>query len=109
GGDDLLIGGLTNDILRGEDGNDTLTGGAGADTFVFGFGDLGADVITDFQNGIDLLDVSAFNFGAADLQNVINNAQQIGGSALLTFASNNTVLLEGVQTNVLDTTDFVVV
>ncbi len=108
-GNDLLIGGLTNDILVGGSGNDTLTGGEGADTFVFSSFDLGADVITDFQNGLDLIDVSAFNFGAAALQNVINNAQQIGGNVLLTFAPNNSVLLEGIQTNILDTTDFVVV
>ena len=69
--------------------------------------DLGADIITDFQDGIDLLDVSAFNFGVTDLQSIIAGAQQIGNDTLLTFASNNTALLEGVQTGVIDTSDFV--
>ena len=108
-GDDRLIGGRESDILVGGKGNDTLTGGVSqtSDTFVFAPVSLGADVITDFQDGLDLLDVSAFSFGSADLQTVIDGAQQIGGDTLLTFAPQNTVLLENVQANVLDSTDFI--
>lgn len=107
-GNDVLTGGRGNDTLEGGGGNDTLTGGRGSDTFIFNPTELGADVITDFHNGFDQLDVSAYNYGAAELQSVIDGAQQIGGNALLTFADNNTALLEGVRTNVLDTSDFVI-
>ena len=106
-GDDLLIGGRTGDVLVGGAGNDTLTGGSGADVFVFAPTDLGADVVTDFQNGLDQLDVSAFNFGAADLQTVIDGAQQLGSDTLLTFAQDNTGLLQNTQVGAIEVTDFV--
>lgn len=107
GGDDLLIGGREEDVLAGGFGSDTLTGGQGADSFVFSPAELGADVITDFEDGTDLLDVSAFSFGVSALQSVIDGAQQIGSDALLTFSPDNSVLLQGVQTGVVDTTDFI--
>jgi len=66
GGTDALDGGAGNDTLIGGGGADTLTGGAGADVFQFGANDhspagLGRDVITDFQTGSDLIDLSALN------------------------------------------------
>jgi serralysin len=63
-GDDTLTGAGGNDTLRGGAGNDTLTGGAGADTFVFAAGD-DADIITDFETGIDTLDLTSFGFDSA--------------------------------------------
>ena len=39
--------------------NDTLTGGTGIDIFEFG-SDNGDDVVTDFTNGEELIDLSAF-------------------------------------------------
>ena len=61
-GNDTLIGGAGNDRLMGYTGADILTGGADRDTFVFfsandskpGAGSF--DVITDFQQGTDVLD-----------------------------------------------------
>ncbi|SFK09497.1 type I secretion C-terminal target domain (VC_A0849 subclass), partial [Stutzerimonas kunmingensis] len=58
GGSDILNGGAGNDILYGQGGNDILVGGAGddilyggtgADTFVWSSGDVGNDVIKDFN------------------------------------------------------------
>ncbi|MHA6639898.1 Ig-like domain-containing protein, partial [Stutzerimonas frequens] len=58
GGNDILDGGAGNDILYGQGGNDILVGGAGddilyggtgADTFVWNSGDVGNDVIKDFN------------------------------------------------------------
>lgn len=72
GGDDVISGGEGNDVLNGGDGNDrligsagidTMTGGAGADRFVFlstsdsPISDT-ADLITDFEHGIDKIDLS---------------------------------------------------
>ncbi len=51
-GRDTLDGGFSNDTLTGGMGQDVLTGGAGADLFVFGKGS-GADVIADFEVGVD--------------------------------------------------------
>lgn len=64
GGANTLDGGAGDDVLTGRGGADTLTGGTGADTFVFAVGDSTAaarDVITDFQSGVDRLDLSGTN------------------------------------------------
>ncbi|WP_019024344.1 retention module-containing protein [Thioalkalivibrio sp. ALJ20] len=62
-GDDLLDGGAGDDMLIGGGGNNTLTGGDGNDTFIWigGYqGDAGSpteDVVTDFSNGDNVLDL----------------------------------------------------
>lgn len=72
-GDDALDGGSGNDVLRGDAGDDTLTGGtgrddlfggAGSDQFVYAsVADMQSgpdrDRIQDFQDGLDLIDLSA--------------------------------------------------
>jgi Ca2+-binding RTX toxin-like protein len=56
---DFLYGGLGDDILVGGAETDTLTGGGGADTFKITTDDFGStETITDFENGIDVLDIS---------------------------------------------------
>lgn len=72
GGDDIARGGWGDDTLDGGDGNDRLIGGFGADTFVFG-ADSGSDSITDFDPGLDRIDLSDFSFDIYAL------AQQLGG------------------------------
>jgi len=62
-GADVLKGGSGNDLLYGHEGKDVLTGGAGADKFVFtkvADSVVGKyrDVITDFQQGQDKIDLS---------------------------------------------------
>jgi Ca2+-binding RTX toxin-like protein len=73
GGADRLLGREDNDVLKGGAGADTIEGGASADTMTGGAGadvfyynalpDSGTtaatrDVITDFQHGIDKIDLS---------------------------------------------------
>jgi Ca2+-binding RTX toxin-like protein len=59
GGADILIGGGGDDSLRGGTGSDRLTGGAGSDSFIFD--DAGSrDMVTDFQHGIDKIDLGWF-------------------------------------------------
>lgn len=60
-GDDVMDGRGGNDILVSTGGNDTMTGGDGADQFVFN-PTGGTVTITDFEDGVDVLDVSAFGF-----------------------------------------------
>ncbi len=76
-GDDSLTGSQGDDLLLAGDGNDTLNGGAGADILVDGAGNdtliggAGADIFTlspdgqddsisDFQRGVDALDLSFY-------------------------------------------------
>lgn len=74
--DNILNGGAGNDEIRGGAGRDIIIGGSGydtltgdetgtrmADTFVFGPHEGGA-YITDFQRGLDKIDVTAFGPGA---------------------------------------------
>lgn len=59
GGNDTLSGGTGHDILFDGHGSDRMTGREGADLFVLA-ADGQADVITDFQTGLDRLDLSAW-------------------------------------------------
>jgi Ca2+-binding RTX toxin-like protein len=58
---EALSGDAGDDILLDGSGVDTLTGGPGADLFVFA-ADGVTDLVTDFERGIDKLDLSAFDF-----------------------------------------------
>ncbi|WP_076071793.1 pre-peptidase C-terminal domain-containing protein [Sphingomonas montana] len=73
-GADVLNGGDGNDILQGGVLSDRLTGGSGADTFRYVVAadspSATADVITDFQTGVDKIDLTAVNTSAADRINI---------------------------------------
>jgi Ca2+-binding RTX toxin-like protein len=70
-GDNRLDGGVGDDALVGGAGRDRLTGGDGADVFVFsritetGKTSTTRDVITDFQIGIDDIDLQAIDANTA--------------------------------------------
>ena len=57
-GEDTLSGGRGNDILNGGAGADLMTGGSGRDVFVLIGENQGADRITDFHLGEDVLKFS---------------------------------------------------
>jgi len=71
GGDgaDVLNGGAGNDTVNGGLGSDILTGGLGIDTFEF-TEEADFDIITDFTDAEDLLDIAAF-LSTADFVRVI--------------------------------------
>lgn len=60
-GDDQVLGGIMADVLVGGLGADTLIGGLGADRFVYGSAADGGDIITDFTQGLDKVDLSALD------------------------------------------------
>ena len=82
-GSDTLFGDNGRDVIDGQDGddylyggndNDTLSGGNGNDTFVFNTdaafdsNDLGIDVIVDFGDGTDLINLDLTTFTALSSQ-----------------------------------------
>lgn len=106
GGDDDIEGGLGNDTLNGGAGNDTLTGNNGADTFVFR-GGHGHDVIVNFQNNIDKLDLKNFGLTAATLKSTF--AKAAGSSVLIDLGDlgGGTIYVTGLSYANLDATDLI--
>lgn len=102
-GDDTIDGGAGDDLLYGDDdsgswfvtGDDAFTGGDGIDTFVFfTWGVGGADVILDFEVGVDVLRL-------ADLVDETDDGVAVGsaldGDLLLTFQDGASLEFNGVQ------------
>lgn len=102
-GNDRLDGGAGDDVLVGGRGNDTLTGGSGADVFEFRRGD-GRDLITDFTNGVDRIELDGFR--ARDLTGILNGARQVGADVVLSLPGNGFVTLADFQLSQLDRGDF---
>lgn len=112
-GDDVIDGGQGRDRIFGNSGQDVITGGAGADvmtgqqnadTFVFGLGS-GVDTITDFTAGVDLIDLTAYDF--ADFAALDAVLSDIKGRAQINLNGNQDVLrLNGVVEADLDADDF---
>jgi len=66
-GNDLIVGNDADNKIDGQGGNDTLTGNAGSDLFIF-HNDGSTDTITDFQTGVDKIDLTGLaGVGAADV------------------------------------------
>ncbi|MBB3134049.1 serralysin [Rhizobium pisi] len=73
-GADKLNGGDGADVLIGGSGKDIMTGGLSSDTFVFKAATESAsgsnrDIITDFQHGVDKIDLSAMDANGSALGN----------------------------------------
>ncbi|UWQ48386.1 hypothetical protein K3720_10540 [Leisingera caerulea] len=100
GGNDRLAGGGGKDTLNGGSGNDTMTGGGGADTFVFTVGD---DLVRDFKDGTDILQIRGHSGGFASL-----GITDSGGDRLITH-DGGTVRLDGEAGLGLTADDFVFV
>jgi Ca2+-binding RTX toxin-like protein len=82
-GNDTLNGGLGNDILDGGVGDDLLKGNGGANTFVLNAPKSGLDIIQDFVNSQDKLQISARSFGGGLRAEVaLNSNQLITGSGV---------------------------
>lgn len=60
-GKDTVLGGPGEDTLFGGQDKDKLTGGDGADVFGFLRKESGVDTITDFEAGVDKIDLTDFN------------------------------------------------
>ena len=108
-GNDFLDGGGRSDVLNGGAGDDTLIGGGGGDRFVFGRSS-GNDRIGDFQDGSDMIDLTALNiqnFNALNASGAISNLSG-GGVAidLSLVGGNGTLWIDGISAGQLSASDF---
>jgi len=101
GGNDTLIGGLGADYLYGDAGDDSLTGGVGRDHFMHD-GAFGADTITDFLIGMDIMLIRTA--GVASMADLV--VSQDGLDTLITVGSNS-IRLTGVLAVTLSASDFI--
>ena len=119
-GDDLIFNGAGDDFVMGgtidpnQEGSDTLWGGAGDDTLVGGVGadvfafapDNGHDLITDFDNADDTLDLTAFGFTAiSEIQDIASDSDT---GLVLTIDSTMSITFAGLTTSEINTLDIVI-
>ena len=105
-GDDYLNAEWGNDELDGGAGDDSLVGGPGADTFVFA-GGHGDDVIYDFTDDEDRIDLSTF--GLAGFDDLSVSSDSVSVTIDLTGHNGGTIDLSGFEMVNLDASDFVFV
>lgn len=99
------VGGSGDDFLIGNEGDNELTGNAGADTFVLTEGAGGNDTLTDFEAGIDQVDVTEIRplYTRADL----SVDEDASGTTL--FYGADSLFFEGVALTELSRSDFILV
>jgi hypothetical protein len=100
---DNLSGDLGNDILSGDFGIDTLTGGGGSDIFILGIGGGGADLITDFQDGADLMQLPA-GITFSNLRVTTSGNQT---AIILATTGEELARLDSIQPSAITAADFV--
>lgn len=126
-GDDTLSGGAGNDVLRAHGGEaNRLTGGGGFDTLESGRGDdtmvgqsgtdvfvfgprAGRDLISDFENGTDRIDLSAFAINAfSDVTAALSAAGLLAVRIdLAAIGGEGSLLVRGLTVAGTDSTDFI--
>jgi large repetitive protein len=99
-GNDRLVGGDGADVLFGGSDNDQLTGGQHADTFLFmtrsySYGNP-ADVVTDFQVGVDVLQFQRIGWGGVDSLDDLTFSQT-GTDTVIEFGNTESITLRNVD------------
>lgn len=114
-GDDFLLGGKGLDRVVGGSGDDVLAGGNGggvgdgvADTFVFSDAHGGFDRIRDFEDGLDLLDLSGYEFisFAADIAGNAS-ARNGGADTRIDLGGSNFIYIDNLALADLGADDFI--
>ncbi|NEQ37747.1 MAG: calcium-binding protein [Okeania sp. SIO3I5] len=98
-GDDIIDAGAGRDVIGADKGDDIISGGTGADMFDFRVG-FGNDIITDFENGIDLIRLR----GGLTFENL--TIAQVGSDTSIT-ADELSITLQGVAASDISGDDFV--
>lgn len=106
-GNDIELGGGGNDRMYDSEGNDRMTGGAGADQFIFYNTDFGHDTITDFQFGIDTLDMGG-TARALDISGDDIAVQQLVSGVRFKIDADNWVLVKGANISDFQAGDYII-
>jgi trimeric autotransporter adhesin len=108
-GSDVVYGSGFADTIFGGAGNDRLQGAGGADRFAYAAGHTGADLILDFADGSDLIQLTGLGYSAGQIGSAITLGG--GANALITFASGSlagtTITLLSVHQSSIAAADFV--
>lgn len=100
-GDNFLSGRDGDDRICVDNGDDHVEGGAGADLFQFKSRSFGDNVIYDFEDGTDMIEIlHAKRFRQLDIENDGN------GNAVISYRSS-TIYLDGVDAQDLTADDFI--
>ncbi len=114
-GADSITGGFGSDVIFGNDGADRLNGGAGGNDFLYGgaadgYADLfvfedgaGTDRVFEFEDGFDLIDVTAIS-GISSFGDLTITA---AGSNTNVTAGAETVVLVGIDSTSITSDDFI--
>ena len=104
---DILSGGDGNDFLSGDLQEDTLTGGEGEDHFLLR-NVSGADIITDFEDGVDLLVLPTSDFPLQPNGFTFENltVTQAEGGTVISVNGNTMAGLTGVDATTITEEDF---
>ena len=86
-GDDTDV--VTDLVVVSSNADETLSGGDGTDTFIFG-PDGGQDIISNFDVGVDVLDLRAYGF--ASLEDALSHAVDDGGGLKMVIGTDIIVL-----------------
>ncbi|MEC4894688.1 MAG: hypothetical protein SAQ54_16940, partial [Oscillatoria sp. PMC 1050.18] len=106
GNNDNAIAGAGDDILFAQGANSIMTGGAGADQFWIASGEIPADanIISDFEVGIDLLRVNSNLINSFDELTITDSPDQTG--AIIAQGDNNLAVLLGIEASAISESNF---
>jgi len=105
----IIDGGDGNDVLHGGQGDDLLNGGAGADRFEFS-GFNGTDMIADFQQGLDKIDITGYGGALNKFGDLAGHISQVGANTHIDLggavAGAGSIVLQNTQMASLSSSDF---
>ena len=101
---DVLSGDARSNRLYGSRGNDILEGRGGADRFIFEHSN-GDDIILDFTDNEDLIDLSAIGLSGYD--DLTLSSDSNGVTIDMTSSGGGSILLENFDIANLDASDFI--
>jgi Ca2+-binding RTX toxin-like protein len=104
-GQNIITGGLGNQVLVGKGGDDVLTGGLGADVFHFDLGS-GHDVITDF-NSAEGDKIRLANYPFHSFTDVQAAMTQSGSDVILQLSQTDAVKILNHQVSDFHASDFI--